>query len=178
MKYRKIWLIIVTYFLFLFQISGENQHRTNNIVSKGTTGLNKCPKKIIVINGRTIDWRNFQKVYCYISQEGDEKQILGVNYFSKDSIGYQLFHSSDECNLEIHGFAKNIRSKGTMFDKDGIEKYSIDEYISMLEHVSIKIESKFKTKAKFIYKPIKKDEECDPNNEIIMRTNNDPLIIQ
>ena len=147
----------------------KSSAQTDSVNSKSEMKIDKE----IIINNKKIEWSKFDKVYAHLDLENEFKQILGIKWFGIDSIKYQIICSSTECDMEVHGTAKANHPGGdSEIDEDENGAYPVDEFLFETGDyvVSVRIDSENKSKARFIYTPKgKADEECDPNNNLVMK---------
>jgi hypothetical protein len=174
MKIKRI--ITVAILIGLFSC-GQQQIKSieNSITKSDSVVIQTKPiiDKEITINNKKIDLTKFDKVYAYIDNKNEFKQIIGVKWQGIDSIDYQLICSSMLCDMELHGTAKaNHPDRDNEIDEDENGGYPVDEFLFETSDyvVSVRIDSKTKSKARLIYSPKSEVyEDCDPNNELIMK---------
>jgi len=173
---KKNYLITVVILTVLFSCVQQKSSSTDNKETK-TDSLNVRSEltidKEITINNKTINWTDFDKVYAFLDLKNEFTQILGVKWYGIDSVDYQMICSSMLCDMEIHGTAKANHPDGdSEIDEDENGGYPVDEFLFETTDyvVSVRIDAEKKSKARLIYSP-KGDvnEDCDPNNELIMK---------
>ena len=149
--------------------SENNATKSDSIISQSEPTIDKK----MTVNNKKIDWTKFDKVYAHLDSKNEFKQILGVKWHGIDSIDYQLICSSMLCDMEIHGTAKANHPGGdSEIDEDENGGYPVDEFLFETSGyvVSVRIDSENKLKSRVIYSPKgEADNECDPNNELIMK---------
>jgi hypothetical protein len=147
----------------------ENQTaKTDSVISKSEITIDKE----MTINNKKIDWTKFDKVYAHLDPENELKQILGVKWHGIDSIDYQFVCSTMLCDMEIYGKAKANHPGGdSEIDEDEDGGYPVDEFLFETSDyvVSVRIDSENKSKARLIYTPNGEADECDPDNNLIMK---------
>ncbi|MBR8534212.1 hypothetical protein KDU71_01455 [Carboxylicivirga sediminis] len=167
--------VVLTSVLAIVYTKAEHLSTPSETVDKCNSQSEETIKKEITICGKTINWSEYDKTFASIDAASEFQQILGVKWHGTDSVGFQLICSSMLCEMEISGTAiANNSASAHRFDEDENGTFPVDEFVLKGEDslITLKIESESKTKARLVYSPGVRDYECDPDNELILKTIN------
>lgn len=129
-------------------------------------------EKVITVNGKTIDWTDYDKVYAFTNKNHHFLQAVGVNWDDHENIQYQAVYCSMICEVEMSGTAHlPDNSPDPEFDIDESGEYRVDSYCCQSEDctVKVRIASECRSKACFVYDAINGGDECDPNPNLILK---------
>lgn len=129
-------------------------------------------EKGITVNGKTIDWVNFDKVYAFTNNDHGFKQILGVTWHDAKCIDYQLVCCTRLEGMELCGRAIIADQNGTMeTDQAKQGSNTMNSYCCQSDNysVAVHIASECCSKACFVYDGIDKGEDCEAQSDLILK---------